>query len=138
MNDTIERREMTLSFFGTVDAGNIKTLVSKRINTPFSINNIIASFALNTNRTLKLSFWISPDDDAPTSGNPTGVSILAERGQVDFLVGDDEQKDFTTELIQNTAGWYIKVRAENTDAFPHTIDSQVTLKLNPVIEKPKE
>lgn len=138
MSEKHEERTITLSFFGTVNAASIVTLVSKRINVPFKTSMIRAAFALNTNRTLQLSFWISPDDDAPTTGNPTGISILAERGQVDYLVGDDEVKYFKTEIIQNTGGWYIKIRANNTDAFAHTIDSQITLELLPEEEESKE
>jgi len=129
--DTIEKRLMTVPFFGTCLASSEVTLVSKRINVPFRVARIRASFALNNNRTLLLRFFVSPDDTAPTTGKPTGVSILAERGQVDYITGDYEVKEFPTEILFKEAGYYIKVHATNNDTFDHTVDAQITVELLP-------
>ncbi len=122
-------RLSTISFFDTVDANSNKTLVSKRITQKFTIKRIQASFALNTNRTLKLRFFISDTLEAPTTKQPEGLNVLKQLGQVDYIVGDDEPKDFEIEIREFTKGARIKIYAENIDAFEHTIDCQVTIQL---------
>lgn len=122
-------RLSTISFFDTVDANSNKTLVSKRITQKFTVKKINASFALNTNRTLKLRFFVSATTEAPTTEQPEGLNILKQLGQVDFVVGDDEQKDVQIEIREFTKGARIKVYAENTDTFKHTIDCQVTIEI---------
>lgn len=114
--------QYTISLTGTVSAGGELTLVSKRINFPFLLKSFLASFALGTNRTLQLRFFVSPDDVAPVSGKPSGTDLLNILGQSAFIVGDDEQKPFPMEVINSTAGLYIKVHALNTDSFQHTVD----------------
>ncbi|GAH66960.1 unnamed protein product, partial [marine sediment metagenome] len=48
-------------------------------------------------------------------------------GQVPYLVGDDERKEFPHEIKIRRAGTYIKVYGNNTDAFAHTLDAQVVI-----------
>ena len=122
-------RLSTISFFDTVVANSNKTLVSKRITQKFTIKRIRASFALNTNRTLKLRFFISATTEAPTTKEPEGLNVLKQLGQVDFIVGDDEVKEFPIEIREFTKGARIKIYAENTDSFKHTIDAQITIQL---------
>lgn len=117
----------TISFFGTVNASSNLTLVSKRITAAFKTKIVRASFAPGTNRLLLLRFFISPDPTAPTTAVVSGVNILAAIGHVNYITGDDEFKEFPHEVIQREAGMYLKVYAENTDGFSHTIDTQVTI-----------
>lgn len=112
----------TIAFNGAVPAGGELTLVSKRINFPFLLKDFLASFALGQNRTLRLRFFLSFDDEAPTSGKPTGTDLLNILGQSAYLVGDDESKPFPMEVLNRKAGSYIKVYALNTDSFQHTVD----------------
>jgi hypothetical protein len=122
---------MTAAFYSTVDANSKKTLVSERINSPFQTRRIVASFALNTARKLRLHFFISPDDDNPTTTYPNGVNLLQLVGQVDYLVGDDEQKDIRFEVPESLSGMWLKVYANNTDNVEHTIDAQIEFALKP-------
>jgi len=122
-------RLTTIAFHSTVAPQANKTLVSKRITERFRVKRIRASFALNTNRTLKLYFFISYDKEAPTTEKPAGINILAQLGQVDYLVGDDESKDFPIEIQEFRRGAYIKVYAENTDTYTHTIDALITVEM---------
>ena len=122
---------MTASFFSTVAAGSKKTLVSERINAPFITRRIVASFALNTARTLRLRFFISPDADNPTTTYPNGTNLLQLVGHVDYVVGDDEQKDVRFEVPEPLAGKWLKVYAENTDTNLHTIDALIEFELQP-------
>jgi len=130
----------TISFFGKVAANSKVTLVSKRITVPFELQRIRASFALNTNRTLRLEFFISPDKSAPTVKPLTGFSVLSESGQVDYLVGDDDMKEVPIRIAVKVAGMYIKVFADNQDSYEHTIDAQafVMMKERVVAEPEKE
>jgi hypothetical protein len=122
-------RLSTISFFGTVPPLSNTTLVSRRITSNFTVKEIAASFALNTNRQLRLYFFISYDTEAPTDKEPQGINILKQLGQVDYLVGDDERKVVKIEIKEFVKGAYIKVYAVNEDTYEHTIDAQVTVEL---------
>ena len=129
MND--QTRLKTASFHATVAANSKKTLVSNKIDLPFSTKRIRAAFPAGTNRLLRLSFHISPDPSAPTIDPPTGVNIFAELGPTYYIVGEDCIVDFQHEIDIATAGYYLKVHAVNTDAFEHTIDAQITVEIIP-------
>jgi hypothetical protein len=58
---------------------------------------------------------------------PTGEDLLSIYGQVPYLVGDDERKEFPHEILVRRAGTYLKVYANNIDTFPHTLDAQIVI-----------
>lgn len=124
-------RLTTISFFGTVPASSQLTLVSKKIDVPFITRLIRQSFAPGVNRTALSRVFISPDDSAPTTEYPTGINVLAQTGQADYITGDDEFKEFAQETEIAEANKYIKIHVTNGDTFPHTVDAQVTLELLP-------
>jgi len=119
----------TVSFFGTATAGTNTCLVSQKISTPYQVERIAASFALNTERKLQLSFFISQDSDPTATSKPAGFDILGEYGQVNYLVGDDEFKAINCNAICDTSNSFIKVFAVNTDGFDHTIDVQIEISI---------
>ena len=119
----------TISFAGTVTAGTGLTLVSPRIASPFRVEKVLASFALNTNRTVQIKPFVAIDDAAPTTTEPSGINILEEFGQVNYVVGDDEQKEILQQFTNVTGGGYVKIYANNTDTFDHTVDVVVTISL---------
>jgi len=124
-------RLVTASFHGTVAAHSRITLVSNKIDLPFSTKRIRAAFAPGTDRLLRLSFWISPDPSAPTTDYPTGANILTQLGPQHYIVGDDNTVDFQHEIGVEVAGKYLKVHAENLDTEVHTIDVQITVEIFP-------
>ena len=119
--------KVTLPFFGSVAAGGELTLVSQRLNFIYTIRTLIASFALGTNRTLQLRYFLSYDDSAPAAGRPVGSDLLRIYGQIPYLVGDDEHKEFPHEILVRRAGTYLKVYGNNTDTFDHTLDAQIVI-----------
>jgi hypothetical protein len=116
---------LTLVFYDVVAANSIKTLVSGYIKFPFTIERLRAQFALNTNRQLRLRFFISPDDSAPTSLDQTGNNILEPLGQVDYIVGDDEPIEIPYRIAVDEVGMYVKIVGENLDSYEHTIVGQI-------------
>ena len=76
---------------------------------------------------VNLRFFISPDNDTPSTGPPNGYSMLREHGQVDYIVGDGDQKDMHHEVEVQSSGTYIKVYAVNDDFYDHLVDVQMTL-----------
>lgn len=117
----------TISFFGNAPAGSNTCLVSQKISTPYSVERIDASFALNTERKLLLSFYISQDNNPTATNKPAGFDILGEYGQVNYMTGDDEHKEARCNAICDTSNSFIKVFAVNTDGFDHTIDVQIEI-----------
>ena len=126
-----QSRLVTCSFHGTVAANSKKTLVANKIDLPFSTKRIRAAFAPGTNRLLRLYFFLSPDDSAPTTVQPTGDNVLSQLGPQRYIVGDGNIVDFEHEMAQKTAGIYLKVYADNQDAYEHTIDVQITVEIIP-------
>ena len=127
-------RKVTISFFGTVEANSKLTLVSKRLTAPFTTRRFRCSFAPGVHRLMNLYFFISPDPETPTTKQPTGDNVLAQTGQVVYITGDNEIKDFEMEAINLNRGKYLKVYAVNNDTYDHTIDVQITIEflyLNP-------
>lgn len=118
---------LTLPFFGSVAAGGELTLVSKALIFPYTISLLTASFALGTDRTLQVRFIMSKDPTAPAAGLPTGLDLLSIYGQVPYLVGDDERKEFPHEIQIPESGTFLKVYGYNSDAFPHTLDAQIVI-----------
>lgn len=131
-------RLTTASFHGTVAASSKLTLVSNRIDLPFKTKRIRAAFAPGTNRLLRLYFFVSPDESAPTTEEPTGSNVLREMGPQGYITGDDNIVDFQHELEQEFSGMYLKVYADNIDTYEHTIDAQVTVEILPREEEEEE
>ncbi len=125
-----ERRVITCNFLATVPAGSERSYTSARINAPIRTKEIAVSFALNTNRTLQVGFFISDDEQTP-NGKPGGFNLLSNFGPVDYLVGDDDRKVLRHEVDLPSRGHYLKVYANNTDGVDHTLDAQFTVELFP-------
>jgi hypothetical protein len=116
---------LTLTFNDTVERNSIKTLVSGLIMFPFNLEKVRVQFALNTNRLLRVRFFVSPDDSTPTDLNLTGHNILDPLGQVDYLCGDDEPVEIPYRALVDQTGMRVKVSAENLDSYAHTLTAQV-------------
>jgi hypothetical protein len=117
----------TVTFYGTCGAGAELTLVSKRISTPFRTKAVHATFPLGTLNLLLMRCYVSPDDEAPAAGAPSGVSMLRDYGQVDYLAGDATKKEILHEVHIAEAGAYLKVYATNADFFDHAVDVQIMI-----------
>lgn len=114
----------TIIFHGTCPASSNLTLCSNRISRPFKLLSINASFALNTNRLLKLYFYASFDPSTPSDSHPLGTNVLSEHSPTPYLVGDDDRKVLSHSWLVPESGSYLKVFAVNSDTFPHAIDAQ--------------
>jgi len=113
----------TLSFYGTVSASSRATLVSSRIGFPYMVKRIRVKFALGHEGSVQHKFFISDDDAAPTSGEPSGKNILEQYGSVDYVVGDDDVMELHDNTVSDVTPTWIKVLAINTDAsYSHTVN----------------
>ena len=124
------QRLVVIPFFATVPSGCTRVYVSQRISTPFLTREFAISFALNTNRMMQVSFYISPDSQTPNAA-PSGFSIFSPLGQVDYVTGDDERKVLKHASFVKESGMFLKVLAVNVDGVDHTLDAQITIELFP-------
>ena len=115
----------TISFYGICGASDVLTLCSGRINRDYTLKEIHASFAPGADNLMQLRFFHSLDDQAPAAGAPSGVSILREQGQVDYVTGNDNIKELKHDLDVAERGSYLKVYAVNADTFEHSVDVQM-------------
>jgi hypothetical protein len=122
-------RVVTINFFDKVPALSIKNLSSFRIDAPFRVKKVRASFPPGVSRTTKIRFYISPDPTTPINALPTGTSILGMYSPNDFIVGDDDWKEQEVNITVPERGYFLKVSAENTDTVEHTIDASITFEI---------
>ncbi len=115
----------TVSFYGMCPARSTVVLVSKAITHAYDVKRIRASFRVSADNLLQLEFFVSPDSDAPSSGKPNGLSMLADYGQVAYVVGNDEVCDMQHEVESDSGGSWIKVYANNSDYYEHAVNVQV-------------
>ena len=80
---------------------------------------------------MTLRFYLSDDDEAPTTGRPSGVSILEELGQVDYLTGEDEVVEIDHEIKVAHSNSWVKVWADNLDFNPHAVSVQIKIDTEP-------
>ena len=120
-------RKATYFFLGTCDALSEKTLVSDRVFHPFVTRKFLISFALNTQRLLRIKVFIDDDKEVPTSGEPSGLNLFSSYGNVDYVVGDGATLEFEHEVHIDQRGMWIKVYAQNMDNYSHTIDVAVVI-----------
>lgn len=119
----------TVAFYGVAPARSGVTLVSKRISTLLRLRGIVATFPVGTLNLLLLRFYASLDQEAPAATQPSGVSLLRDYGQVDYLAGDGEQLRLDHDVLVAEAGSYLKVWALNSDFYEHAVNVQMTLEI---------
>jgi hypothetical protein len=107
-----------------------ETLVSQRIFVPWKLKRIITAFPPGCVNRLKLRFFYSPDGSTSPTGQPPGVSLLQDLGQVDYLIGDGIQLTLEHEVQCKERGSYLKVYAYNTDYFDHAINVQMIIEVD--------
>lgn len=117
----------SLSFFGTVTAGNRVTMVSQKISFPYILDLIRVKFALGHNGLVQHSIFVSRDKEAPTAAPPTGQNILLQYGSVDYVCGDDDVEMINDQTIVDEMPTWLKVHVYNTDTFDHTANILVTI-----------
>ena len=122
-------RRVVAPFFASLAASTNATYVSRRILTPFVIESIRAKFAPGVENLLLLRFFVSPDNSAPTAQPITGFNIFSQLGQVDYITGDDDVIEIAPQVEVMNAGMFLKIFAENSDTFIHTVNAQITIKV---------
>lgn len=122
-------RLVTIPFYTTVSSGATRILASKRITSGLVTKELIGSFALGVNRTLRLRFFVGSDDLLTGAALVGATNLLEFAGQVNFMVGDDMNKRYPVEVEFPRRGLYVKVSGENTDSVDHTLDAAVVLEM---------
>ena len=122
-------QNITIPFHGLCLANSELTLVSQRLNFRYITKKIIVFFALNCNNTLEIIPFLIFDPTYTCDGKPTGTSLFSPYGQVDHLSGDDEHEEHIHETIINQLGTYLKIYANNIDAFDHTVVAQIQIQV---------
>lgn len=119
----------TLLFAGTCSARSVKTLVSQRITRPFRTRQLTIRFAPGCANLMALTFFAADDDQAPAAGRPSGISLLQDYGQGDYVRGDGDQIVLNHVVHAAAGGVYLKVHADNTDWYDHAIDADIEIEV---------
>jgi len=119
-----------IPFYGTVPANSEKTLVSDRLSLPYTIKEVQIHFPPGTECKNRIRVYVSGSDYAPSTGKPDGDNLFAYGGHIEYIVGDNETLILPrSDKIEQKPTW-IKVHAENTDSYDHTIDVRVVIDLS--------
>ena len=124
----------TVSFAGTCSARGELCLCSDKIMRPFRTRSINVRFPQGTQNLMSLQFFLSPDDETPSSGQPSGSSLLQDYGQVTYVRGDATNIELAHFVFCNAGGFYLKVYADNNDFYDHDVDATITIE----VEEPTE
>jgi hypothetical protein len=122
-------RLVSIPFLFTVPAGGSYIRCSKRVTSAFITSELLASFPVGTNRTMRLRFFVASDNLTSGAALVGGTNLLAFAGQVDYMVGDDGNRRFPVQVEFKERGLYVKVEGTNTDGADHTVDCVVVLEL---------
>lgn len=117
----------TVSFYGNCAARSVLTLVSKPITHPYRTVGIRAKFAEGCENLMRLEFMIAADAEAPGTGKPSGSSLLADYGQVEYVAGNDEVVMMSHEVEVPEGNSYVKVYADNEDYYAHDVVVQIAI-----------
>lgn len=116
-----------ISFAGTCDARGELTLVSDRIAYPYFVRQLEVDFAEGCQNLMLVKFFTSADDHAPSSGEPSDVSLLQELSPNDYVRGNARQITMAHTTRVDVGGTYLKVYANNTDYFDHDVNARVEI-----------
>jgi hypothetical protein len=116
-----------ISFYGTCPPRGEITLVSGRISSAYTLAHIRARFAAGCQNLLAIRLFNGDDNTAPTTGPPSGLSLLRDYSPIDYLVGDDDTKDLDHQAPVHERGTWLKVYATNADYYSHAVDVQLTI-----------
>jgi hypothetical protein len=119
----------TIAFFGSCPARGEVVLASRCIVYPYRVERIACRFPPGCANLLRLRFLLAADGNVGTGAAVSGVSMLRENGQVDYVVGDDCSKTVDHEVEQPEGQTFLKVHAVNQDFDPHGVDVQITVEV---------
>lgn len=117
----------TVTFYGTTTAQGELTLVSDRIGHPYTMKRVRVSFPAGSINLHQVSIYIDQDETAPSSGKPGGISVFADYGQVDYLVGEGEVVELAHVVDVPWSNSWIKVYGNNADFYDHALNVQVEI-----------
>jgi hypothetical protein len=118
---------VTVNLSGSAPAGALTCFVSHLIKRPFITRTWAVSFNLNQQRLVKHYLYVSPDDFPVAALPDSGFDVLSEHSPTSYLVGDDQSKIIHYEATMENGNGYLKVYAQNDDAFNHDVDVQITI-----------
>jgi hypothetical protein len=114
------------SFVALVPVATRLSRVSSRYMRPVYVHDVKYSFAVNTQRTLELSFfWVSAPA-VPDDVMPSGSNLLAMSGSESYVVGDGQEGEQVLRVEHWFPPGYFCVSGNNTSALnPHTLDARL-------------
>ena len=117
----------TIAFCGTVPSRSEVVLSSRCIVYAYRLKRIACRFPPGCQNLVKLRFLIADDSSVGIGAAVSGVSVLRENSDVDYVVGDDDTKIIDHEVSRPTTSSYLKVHAVNDDFSDHWVDVQITI-----------
>ena len=116
-------------FQESIPASTRKTFLSERFDTDFTIENIRPAFAINTQRNLQLTVWVTSEASVLDNVRPQGINLFGGRGTRDYLVGDGEEGELNVPIKRTfPGGFMIAIEANNTNGgSSHTLDVLVEI-----------
>lgn len=118
---------LSVPFYGTCSARSELVIVSQRITYPFVVRELQYRFPLGCQNLMQLKFFLSEDSSEPSSGEPSGFSLLSLHSDVDYVVGDNSGDVFEHNVSVDHGNSYLKMYANNTDYYDHDVIARITI-----------
>lgn len=118
---------------GEVPALSRRTFVSQHITWSFTIIQAQIHFPAGCDHLVRAYLYISPDNDAPTTQEPTGINLLASYAPTPWIVADNITLSFQLNMTHRPKGAWLKLHSYNLDSFSHFPAALLT-----ILEFPEE
>ena len=122
-------RQEIINFTGTASSSANKTLISKRIDSPYRIKHIRVGLDTGCDNTVNIYPFISFDAEAPTAAQPAGQNILSEFSQAVYFNGDGDSFDVKMDHEVKEQGTYLKMYITNSAATTPYVHVQVVIEI---------
>jgi hypothetical protein len=121
------KAQVNIPFMGTVGASTQLTLVSGMITFPFKIVGAEITFRDDAANSLRIYVLVSANTNTSTTDVPPDTNAFSQYSPTPYFVGEGTIKRASCFLPAFKGGMYIKVHANNLNAYAQTINATVTI-----------
>lgn len=122
-------RFISIPFKGDVGIRGEQTVVSGYLRGPIRVVGIDVWLPAKTEMGVWVKCFLDNDGVAPASGEPSGLNVLEEFGNVSYLTGNAVQWSLKHETGWQKGGGFVKMYGIGKDGFEHQYFAVVTVEL---------
>lgn len=122
-----QNRKLVIPFCSQVGATTGLTLGSSKIDLHYKVTNIEIHFGDDHANNVQISVHIDDNSGTPTATQPSGVNLISRFSPSPYAIGNGETTNLECFYIPSFYENYIKVYANNTNAYAVDVAVYVTI-----------